>query len=1502
MKLILLFCFVVVVKCNDLCSDEYNDYWKCPHDNLCLYKITEVCSVPPYNISRCPSGGDVGENVCTEEFCASLGLYWPKCPTDPYCISASAHDYTMCRDCPHGGKDDLICKGYFTDSHNLRRYSRCGIEPKYYKKETQSCNSVPDCPNGEDEVGCIDDESCFEKTNEKRPVKCPKDKVCVEDKARKCNCPSGYNDTVCTKEHCKNISLTVTEKRSHGKDEAFIKCPKDPKCIGSWQQCDGKIDCPMGGDEDECSKEKCAELGKLKCHNESRCINWDFVCDFDGKYKTTGKVIALPQSTPAMLSINKCQFSNDESDESCIESCHQQQKFACPLKLNNLNRIENLCISYNSSCFIKTNNENETNMILSKLPKDYLWRCSENRDEYIRSTKVCNREFNCALQEDESESTCSRFPLARAIQWASTIVLGLIVIRVCSKSWKTFTNSISCKSCMKDYQHTISEAEWIKKRRFLTLLFDNKCKELVSLDSFSGPTSNTNELEEAFKDVHDGCEGHEVKDIYKYVSHRVECKFTLFNMMNVMRWRHEYVYGKIYGLELSLHKNNETEVLKCLRRNLGTSKEAFEILDYKNKPTKITQLSVVFSTVLKSLLFHRSVMPIIKVLAFTVDLTKDIAFAKYMADNLFGEHSNKLTSNDDYYMFILYLISLVLGQALISVFALANRNTIFSVCLHQETNVTTRLLGGLVVTFFPVTGIVIATHNYFNEKSVDCDFDRIVQKINWSEGVMEKNEFEDILTKIKYVETEKTLGNFETMKMVESAIESFLQVCLVFTMLTQLPFEGIYNKQVFGIDGSQTLFIFISSSLSGFFFIGTSIVSYMSKTQKDSMSITEKILLIFIYLIQTSVSMAMSSMLFLLKSSLFSGLGYAIWGSLILVKMLFLIIFPMLRGKGKASFLETVIFALSNTNIPIHFGKFEDEESTCESKLKMNKQFVLAWIMSITENVLRALFLVLFGSNELLFKMLPGLTKIGIFTTILSIEIIILKLWHFYFHNLYIWNQLMNKKKNINQNMTSIAGTLGNIVKDSFSVFVKSQTNRNKDILTQSNENSKGGTKTKTFRSSSVSDCLLPSTHDRNELMETPVLRIRCKSFNFTDLIRHINTAENKEIPDNGSFVHALPCLSVNSMRYKNMDCHKLFSTKNIKKRTKSIIVNRIYLSCLLGILFISLVFISILSFTDNLNQTKTYRDCSEVQKNNQENGVYRLIISGETVYTYCKDGMTMIQKTDGDISNRQYYFDRTFKDYKDGYGFIASEYWIGLKNMLQLNENGNTVLRLELTRHKDGSQFWVEYDHFTMIAETIDNITYDFGAGRFRNDRIESYPILSVGNMTSSIKTDGHFILIRPTYLETFEEKKKKREYGFPFFFRFRKYHEDTMYASFTTMDMVTNYECAKEFHSGWWFPYDITVNRDILKLQYAYKLQKVCAHEVTIHTNLNGVYDQDINRNQRSIIFCNNKNIDDCILPVFEDKNSTTPIRVGWRLNGTESIKIKKSKMWLKRFKKLL
>ena len=97
----------------------------------------------------------------------------------------------------------------------------------------------------------------------------------------------------------------------------------------------------------------------------------------------------------------------------------------------------------------------------------------------------------------------------------------------------------------------------------------------------------------------------------------------------------------------------------------------------------------------------------------------------------------------------------------------------------------------------------------------------------------------------------------------------------------------------------------------------------------------------------------------------------------------------------------------------------------------------------------------------------------------------------------------------------------------------------------------------------------------------------------------------------------------------------------------------------------------------------------------------------GKKVFTYCKQGFTLIQKTDPDVGNNKFYFNRGWQDYEHGFGFANKEMFLGLKNIYLLNQNNkNNILRLELTTH-DENQLRLSAGYLHLVTKINKNSTY---------------------------------------------------------------------------------------------------------------------------------------------------------------------------------------------------
>ncbi|XP_062582672.1 fibroleukin-like [Saccostrea cucullata] len=114
--------------------------------------------------------------------------------------------------------------------------------------------------------------------------------------------------------------------------------------------------------------------------------------------------------------------------------------------------------------------------------------------------------------------------------------------------------------------------------------------------------------------------------------------------------------------------------------------------------------------------------------------------------------------------------------------------------------------------------------------------------------------------------------------------------------------------------------------------------------------------------------------------------------------------------------------------------------------------------------------------------------------------------------------------------------------------------------------------------------------------------------------------------------------------------------------------------------------------------------DCKDLHENGQTNSdVYQIYPSGRSsppVRVYCDmnvmgGGWTAIQKRyDGSVD-----FDRTWAEYKNGFGAPEHEVWIGNDLIYQLTKGHNSYLYVSITI-ANGSKLYELYDRFSVASE----------------------------------------------------------------------------------------------------------------------------------------------------------------------------------------------------------
>lgn len=144
-------------------------------------------------------------------------------------------------------------------------------------------------------------------------------------------------------------------------------------------------------------------------------------------------------------------------------------------------------------------------------------------------------------------------------------------------------------------------------------------------------------------------------------------------------------------------------------------------------------------------------------------------------------------------------------------------------------------------------------------------------------------------------------------------------------------------------------------------------------------------------------------------------------------------------------------------------------------------------------------------------------------------------------------------------------------------------------------------------------------------------------------------------------------------------------------------------------------------------------KDCMDVFNQcsgHNASGVYVIKPDGypEHFEVYCDNkrdggGWTVIQRRqDGSV-----YFDRQWKDYKDGFGFLSSEFWLGNEKLAFLTNQRKYQLRLDLESPND--KYFLVYDVFRI------------------GDEWSNYKLVSVGGYSGTADNSVTFCPTNMTY-----------------------------------------------------------------------------------------------------------------------------------------------------------
>ena len=168
--------------------------------------------------------------------------------------------------------------------------------------------------------------------------------------------------------------------------------------------------------------------------------------------------------------------------------------------------------------------------------------------------------------------------------------------------------------------------------------------------------------------------------------------------------------------------------------------------------------------------------------------------------------------------------------------------------------------------------------------------------------------------------------------------------------------------------------------------------------------------------------------------------------------------------------------------------------------------------------------------------------------------------------------------------------------------------------------------------------------------------------------------------------------------------------------------------------------------------------NCAELHKSDNKNktsGVFTISPGDEQAFDVLCDqttvggGWTVFQKRlDGSVD-----FFRNWADYKQGFGNLSGEFWLGLDKIHRLTSQTNNKLRVELEDFQ-GNMVYAEYDTFA-VGDEADNYRLSV-AGYKGNHEVRTSLVNSVVLLTDQLRS-----VFRPTAISNSCMQHSRREGG---------------------------------------------------------------------------------------------------------------------------------------------
>ncbi|KAL5008821.1 hypothetical protein ScPMuIL_014402 [Solemya velum] len=106
--------------------------------------------------------------------------------------------------------------------------------------------------------------------------------------------------------------------------------------------------------------------------------------------------------------------------------------------------------------------------------------------------------------------------------------------------------------------------------------------------------------------------------------------------------------------------------------------------------------------------------------------------------------------------------------------------------------------------------------------------------------------------------------------------------------------------------------------------------------------------------------------------------------------------------------------------------------------------------------------------------------------------------------------------------------------------------------------------------------------------------------------------------------------------------------------------------------------------------------ECHDQEDYELPDGVYLIDSKAGLLDLYCDRGLTVIQRRTSGTLN----FNRTWDEYKNGFGDLAGDFWLGNENIHSLTEDSALGLQIDLLV-EDGTEHLISYFIFAVDTET---------------------------------------------------------------------------------------------------------------------------------------------------------------------------------------------------------